>query len=140
MDAVSLPRQSTKGFVISWVWVIAWAALIFVLSSSSELPKIPGDSGDKYAHAIVYAVLAALTARALASGAWRGVTWGYACLATILATLYGVSDEIHQAFVPGRHPSWGDVMADALGALVGAGLVWACAIIAATQRRARSEL
>ena len=43
--------------------------------------------------------------------------------ATVLATLYGVSDEIHQMFVPPRTPDWQDVCADALGAMTGAVVV-----------------
>lgn len=120
---------------VSWIWVVAWAAVIFVLSSFSELPKIPSDSGDKYAHFITYAVLASLTAHALTSGIWGAVKWRHACLATGFAVLYGLTDELHQVFVPGRHPSWSDLAADAAGALIGVGLLWACAIIAATRRR-----
>jgi VanZ family protein len=121
--------------LVSWVWVAAWAALIFVLSSFSELPKIPSDSGDKHAHFVAYGVLASLTAHALASGIWSAVRWRHAWLAVGFAVLYGVTDELHQVFVPGRHPSLGDLAADAAGALIGGGLVWACAIIAATRRR-----
>jgi len=36
-------------------------------------------------------------------------------LAFAIAFLYGVSDEIHQYFVPGRHPDVLDVVADASG-------------------------
>jgi VanZ family protein len=43
--------------------------------------------------------------------------------ATALATLYGVSDEIHQMFVPPRTPDWRDICADAFGALTGAVVV-----------------
>ena len=33
-----------------------------------------------------------------------------------LGVLYGVSDEWHQSFVPGRTAEWGDVRANAIGA------------------------
>jgi VanZ family protein len=37
-----------------------------------------------------------------------------------LTLLYAVTDEIHQSFVPGRHPSiWDVVIFDNLGALIG---------------------
>ncbi len=57
----------------------------------------------------------------------RGVllTWNFsrnqaALWGGLLATLWGVSDEIHQAFVPGRNSSWGDGLADMAGAFLGA--------------------
>jgi VanZ family protein len=40
-------------------------------------------------------------------------------LSIISASLYGVSDEIHQSFVPYRHGSFTDVIADILGAVCG---------------------
>ena len=46
--------------------------------------------------------------------------WGGALFLTIV---YGATDELHQAFVPGRDPSWTDLGFDSLGALIGL-LVW----------------
>jgi VanZ family protein len=67
-----------------------------------------------------------LVGRALASG--RGLGWaGVWALSFLLATLYGVTDEVHQSFVPGRNPDWRDVVADGLGALLGAGVTIAVA-------------
>lgn len=68
---------------------------------------------DKVAHALAYAVLGALLAWAT----------GRPGLAVALATLYGVSDELHQAFVPGRTPDVLDLVADLLGATAGAAAV-----------------
>ena len=39
--------------------------------------------------------------------------------ALITATLYGLSDEIHQIFVPGRQFCIYDLLADAIGAIMG---------------------
>lgn len=36
----------------------------------------------------------------------------------LIAVFYGISDEIHQYFVPGRHCSLHDVFADTFGALI----------------------
>jgi VanZ family protein len=41
-----------------------------------------------------------------------------------LAVLYGLSDEWHQSFVPGRTPDIVDIVTDAFGAAVGLFLVW----------------
>lgn len=47
-------------------------------------------------------------------------------LAFVITCLYGVSDEFHQKFVPGRTPDVYDVVADAIGGLffLGTYLVW----------------
>jgi VanZ family protein len=66
---------------------------------------------DKGAHFLAYALLALL---------WRlglGRFWG----AFLLASGYGVVDEWHQSFVPGREAFGWDLLADALGAAIGAG-------------------
>ncbi len=41
-------------------------------------------------------------------------------IAVTLSTLYGLSDEVHQSFTPGRTTSLGDLIADGLGSLIGA--------------------
>jgi VanZ family protein len=45
-------------------------------------------------------------------------------LAMILVTVYGVLDEFHQHFVPGRSPDIYDVMSDAAGAMLGVWLLY----------------
>jgi VanZ family protein len=40
-------------------------------------------------------------------------------LSVLLSSLYGVTDELHQAFVPGRVASIGDLVADSIGAFTG---------------------
>ena len=69
----------------------------------------------KSIHFGVYALLAWLWWRALSPR--RRVSWPILFAAWFLTTLYGVSDEIHQSFVPGRHPRVADVFFDAAGAL-----------------------
>lgn len=114
-----------------WLWapVIVWCAIIFTLSSFSQLPGPPSGITDKHEHFVTYAILAALTLRALAGGRLSGVTLITALLAAVFAAVYGATDEFHQAFVPGRDSSLGDLVADSLGGLAAAGLILACAII-----------
>ena len=113
------------------VWGPAWAmmVLIFVLSSMSGLGPVPGGVDDSVAHALEYAVLAALLLRGLAGARWRGVRVRAAGMAVLLATLYGVTDEAHQRFVPGRMADIADLIADAVGATAAAGLIWAWSIV-----------
>jgi VanZ family protein len=85
----------------------------------SSVPDLPGPSwlpyGDKIAHLGLYGVLGATLA------------WGHVSssrrlshvLLVFAGLLYGVSDEWHQTFVPGRQPSGGDLAADGLGTLAG---------------------
>jgi len=81
-------------------------------------------NADKYAHATFYAVLALLLAWGLARAVpgWSrrrvlGVTF-------LVPLLYGVSDEFHQHFVPGRSVDPYDVLADGTGALAVIALLW----------------
>lgn len=110
---------------------LAWAALVFYLSSRPDpLPfpvsAFPGE--DKVLHALAYAVLGALLALAAAGPRFPGRR--AVLLGAALASLYGVTDELHQSFVPGRDTSAGDWVADTLGAAAGAALA-----ITAVRRR-----
>lgn len=100
---------------------LAWAAGLFWASSQpNPFPFVPQGilSQDKLLHAAAYAVLGALAGAAVASG---GLAPARAiALAAALASAYGVTDEWHQAHVPGRQADLGDLAADALGALAGA--------------------
>ncbi len=77
---------------------------------------------DKLAHAGVYAVLGALTLRAWWIGGRRGAT--FVAIAFAMAGGFGGIDELYQRTTPGRHSSWGDLIADCAGALVGAAIAW----------------
>jgi VanZ family protein len=113
---------------LGWVPAVLWATVIFVLSSQPTLPST-GQVTDKQAHAFTYGVLALLCLMGLTRWRWRSVAGARLLGAFALAAMYGVSDELHQAFVPGRSPDVGDVTADAAGAAIALGLVWAWAIL-----------
>ncbi len=108
-------------------------AVIFLLShqpgDSFELPDVPDI--DKLLHSLVYGVLAAAALFAVPVDFARrrpGVT---ALLVVLFCVVYGLSDEFHQSFVPGRTPSAWDLAADTLGA----GLVCAAWYLRGGQRR-----
>lgn len=107
-----------------WTGALVWAGVIFVLSHQSTLPHPPSIGASISAglgHITVYFVLAALiTLGLLRSGVESRRAVG---LAITIAVLYGISDEWHQSYVPGRHPSVEDVLLDLLGATLGAMLV-----------------
>jgi VanZ family protein len=93
--------------------VVAWAALIFGLSSVPDLGTGLGTWDlvlRKIAHATEYAILAALLVRALRRPGW----------AIALGIAYSISDEVHQSFISSRQGSPVDVGIDAIGVVVGA--------------------
>lgn len=103
--------------------LVLWLGLIFFLSHQPTLLDVEeqlGSLGEKIlyksAHVLAYAVTAWLWWRLLSPE--RRVTPTSLWAAFILTTLYGVSDEIHQSFVPGRHARLADVLFDASGALI----------------------
>jgi len=111
----------------SWVWwywapVVAYAGLIFYLSSQSSPP---GPAiwwlellGDKGIHALEFGILGLLCYRAFRFAAGPTTARSALLLAILASTGYGVTDEIHQVFVPLRDPSAWDVLADGVGASV----------------------
>jgi VanZ family protein len=110
-----------------WGPVVLWAALIFALSS---VPNLGTDLGTwdtvlrKCAHVTEYAVLALLLYRAL----------GRELPAFLVGFAYAVTDEIHQAFVRGRHASPFDVAMDAAGLALGLLLLHAARLSVQSQR------
>lgn len=99
------------------------------ISSSMSDPLAPPGVSDKTLHLGGYAVLALLTLRALAGGAWRGVTLRTVLGAVVITVLYGFKDEWQQMYTPGRSPDLMDVLADFGGAVVATGAAGAWSII-----------
>ncbi|MBI2845644.1 MAG: VanZ family protein [Chloroflexi bacterium] len=112
----------TKTILTRWVPVGAWMALIFVVSSQPELPGPPNPLLSTFGHFFEYGVLALLLLRAVYQSGrvdvGSAVLWAIAIVA-----LYAASDELHQAFVPGRTADIGDIAWDLSGAGV-AILAW----------------
>jgi VanZ family protein len=118
-----------------WAPVVIYMASIFYASSLPEVTLPPG--GDKSWHLIGYTGLGVVIARALAGGLFRPVGMPAAVLAIVTGVAYGVTDEIHQMFVPGRSAELADLAADAAGIVIGTAACWACGIIG---RFSRDEL
>jgi VanZ family protein len=101
--------------------LIAYAMLIFILSSIPSLnpPDMGIDAEDKIAHCIEYAVLGVLIMRSVAA-VRNPITPGLLWMSWALGAFYGVTDEIHQYFVPNRFASPWDALADTVGVAIGA--------------------
>lgn len=81
----------------------------------------------KCAHLTEFAILALLLWRAIRKPQNRDARpwlWPEAGLALVLVFLYAASDEIHQAFIPGRTGQVSDVIVDTVGGGLGLGLLW----------------
>ena len=103
----------------AWALVAIWMAVIWGLSSvpGSALPS-SRDMMSVVAHIVEYGVLGYLLARAFfVQGMRQKERW---TLAVIGAVIFGIIDEIHQAFVPGREASVADIAVDAASAIGGA--------------------
>lgn len=104
-----------------WAPVVAYAGLIFFMSSLTPSEIGPSEIWrfDKLIHTAEYAVLGAVVCRALLLGPRLSARWAV-LLAIVAAASYGLSDEWHQSFVPGRDSSGWDALADLTGAILGA--------------------
>ncbi len=99
---------------------IIWAGLIFFLSAQSTLPGASYPLLDyvfkQGAHVFVYAVLHFLI--------WRAVKittlpphnkTKLLVIPILLATMYALTDELHQSFIPGREATLVDIGFDLVG-------------------------
>ena len=119
--ACQIPPNSTisKPFVILKYWgpVVLYALAIVYLSSQSypaqQLPSFLFSVSDKFLHACEYGVLGILLYRAFKHTTQNG---GSMVLAIICVVAFGISDEVHQWFVPQREADIWDVVADTCGA------------------------
>lgn len=137
--------------VMQWIWPVLSVGMMALLFYSSSMPGDESGAASmgiidqlqnalpplrlfdadmlhfllrKGAHFTAYFTLAFFTAHALKYYLWQPrlpyklffVAWG-------IASLYGVLDEIHQYFVPGRACLLSDMVINAVGALFGAGLI-----------------
>jgi len=136
-----MQKSSLVIFIRFWLPVILWMAVIF---SFSSLPT--GTTTEiiwwdfiikKTAHVVEYAILSFLLYRALVNS---GVSKNKAGIwAIFLCVLYGLSDEYHQSFTPGRTPKLRDVGFDTIGATGIIYIVWNLLPIMPTRLKALAE-
>jgi len=125
-----LRRPLPRGVFL--VLAVAWAAVIWSLSAS------PGKRGPKPfvmrvvwngGHAAVFAVLSLLLLSGLPAARAARIAGIAACV------VYGVVDEWHQSFVPGRAATVTDWITDTSGAVFG----WAVVSLLASLRAPRDD-
>lgn len=107
--------------VINWLLVIIWMGVIYWFSDQSQL--IP-PTNPLLAHAIAvlghitfFGILYLFFTRA-AKASYPLHSWRLLQVGLVFVFLYGLSDEYHQSFVPGRDASLLDVGLDVIGAVL----------------------
>jgi len=99
---------------------------ILVMAGIFILSAMPGndpflknfDFNDKIKHFIVYFILGISLCLWIPNRKWfaKPVVWGV--LVVLICAIFGISDEFHQSFVPGRNGNdLGDLTADFIGGL-----------------------
>jgi VanZ family protein len=111
--------EGLQRFFLFWFPLIGYMVLIFILSSQPALEDIPDIWNiDKLIHFMTYGVLSILLFRVLKRQRAEVRNKQLIFLSFLFATLYGISNEIHQHFIPHRTASIADALANGLGAFV----------------------
>lgn len=101
---------------------IIWMMIIFWESSIGDYSSVPGtqdghnDLLSSIVHVVSYLILCFLLTKSfIVSGIKnnKAIVYGF-----IITSLYGITDEIHQYFVPGREMHFSDWLLDTIGALI----------------------
>ena len=98
--------------------VVVMGTIFFISHQPGDnlyIPPLPGL--DKIAHMTIYAVLAATVLYALNPLLSDEKKLRASLLTICICVLYGMGDEFHQSFIPGRYSSLADIAADTLGAI-----------------------
>lgn len=112
-----------------WFFVLIWYGVIFTLS---QIPGTDSESTREYmgdynsifrmmAHACFFAVLAVLIYVSLQGNFTKNRK--YILFSVVFNSLCGITDEIHQYYVPFRHCRLIDVEVDTIGGIVGIAIV-----------------
>jgi VanZ family protein len=117
--------------LLRFVITLAYAGVIFYLSSRTwdGVPLFPG--ADKIIHTMIYAGLGFLCVWSLRITSLKTRAQIFP-IAAIIAFIYGITDEIHQLFVAGRSCELSDLLSDATGAVLGS---WIAVTLAKRIRR-----
>jgi len=99
---------------------------IFFLSHQrgDELHLPDFHHSDLLAHLVAYAVLGGTILYAWSERYKRKYPRRIVLFTVLVCLLYGISDEFHQYFIPGRYVSGLDVLADTLGGILACSVWW----------------
>lgn len=121
MPQDACPKSKLYHFfsVLRFIPLLSLMMVIFYLSHTpgdNFPPMWPGM--DKLAHMSAYAVLAAAFLFAIIPFCRNSSFLPCAASTLFFCLVYGIADEFHQSFIPGRSPDVKDIVADLGGAIV----------------------
>jgi hypothetical protein len=125
-----------------WLWfpVAAWMAVIFIGSSfPAGVINTPPEIFMFAAHFLEFLILALFMIRALNGAFGRPLSLGMAFAAFVVCLAYGILDEFHQLFVPGRVADPIDLATDATGAAAACALALLIGFLIRRARNRRGE-
>ncbi len=113
-------KDNHRFFLIYRLPLVLYCAVIFIQSAYPSVVRLRNvPFGDKYLHVAGYALLGILFFRAFRSLRPGNRLLGVILLSISASTAYGISDEIHQYFVPCRTADVMDALADMVGSALG---------------------
>jgi VanZ family protein len=118
--SILFSRNSLSSYlrIAAAMLVLAMILNLFFLGAQPVAVNLLPTPWDKFLHGTTFAILACGIGLASGMQGSRGLI-----IAICGALLIGILDEWHQVYLPGRHPSWDDLLADAVGSLAGAALL-----------------
>ena len=113
-------QSKLRNFLICWLPLIIYCLAIYIQSDYPSPEEIPSWTfSDKILHFAAYGLLGILFIRAYETLPLRINKILLILMSSGSAILYGVSDEIHQYFVPFRDADIMDVAANTIGSVCG---------------------
>jgi VanZ family protein len=115
-----MSKQISRQLRFNRLLACLWMLTIFWLSSQPKLAELPLFWGaDKILHTVVFGILGILYLRS-----WPALGGRFSPVRLVIIPLlvgfYGITDEVHQIYVPGRTASVTDLLADIFGGFLAA--------------------
>ncbi|MFC2133613.1 VanZ family protein [Bacteroidota bacterium] len=117
--------EQRKKYYLHIPLLIYWIILFILTSIPTDALPSPFGISDKLEHFAAYFVLSFLMTLTLyfrEKNDW--FSKHYLIAGVLISSFYGVFDEIHQFFIPGRYCEFYDFLANVLGTLTGSSLVF----------------
>jgi VanZ family protein len=114
------PDSKFRNFLIYWLPLIIYCLLIYIQSGHPSPERLPDVRFfDKLLHFGAYGLMGILFFRAYETLPLKRNNVLLIAMSAVSAILYGISDEIHQYFVPFREADVMDVVANTIGSIGG---------------------